>query len=600
LTLALQLKAARPEIRVVVVEKRPGAAPDAAFKVGESTVEIGGHYYGKVIGLHDYLVRVHLIKRGLRFFWPFGDNSDIARRVELSPPDHIPVTTYQLDRGRLENDLVERVRAAGIDLQMGAFIDSITLGDDVHIVSVVRGGPGGERSEIRGRWLVDASGRASLLKTKLDLAQQNGHDVNSSWLRLAGGLDLEDFSNDPRWLGRMPERGLRPASTNHLMGTGYWLWLIQLGTGPISIGLCADPRFHPFEQINTLDGLLEWMREHEPQVGAAIEKRRDDVLDFLKLENFSYSCKQFFSGDRWCLVGEAGAFNDPLYSPGSDFIAIGNTMTTDLILRDLAGEPISPTSPIRRLRSKAFFFVSGKAAAGKGKRQPPIDIAKAARRAAGDDRVAFYNFMYRRALKANLSLYENQYELFGNAQAMLIRQVWGLFSYWGILAKIFVDGKFGDADFLASVTPVFDRWGRLSTAMQDLFREWNKREQREFGDVVARVAEFPTLYQLHCDLENPLDDDALRAKLAENVKLLNALAVVIFHEAAGSLPEKPDKHRRLNPARASLEPGRWEKDGLFADDGVSLVEARELLPGIDEFLLSQRSPEREATSPSSG
>ena len=41
LSLALQLKRQRPETRVLVTDKRTEPAPDAAFKVGESSVEIG-------------------------------------------------------------------------------------------------------------------------------------------------------------------------------------------------------------------------------------------------------------------------------------------------------------------------------------------------------------------------------------------------------------------------------------------------------------------------------------------------------------------------------------------------------------------------------
>ena len=79
--------------------------------------------------------------------------------------------------------------------------------------------------------------------------------------------------------------------------------------------------------MNTLDGALEWIREHEPQLGESLDGRSDQIEDFLKVENFSYGCKQYFSGsDRWCLVGEAGAFLDPFYSPGSDFIAMSNTL----------------------------------------------------------------------------------------------------------------------------------------------------------------------------------------------------------------------------------------------------------------------------------
>jgi len=36
------------------------------------------------------------------------------------------------------------------------------------------------------------------------------------------------------------------------------------------------------------------------------------------------------------LTGEAGAFLDPFYSPGSDYIAMANTFITDLIVRDSA------------------------------------------------------------------------------------------------------------------------------------------------------------------------------------------------------------------------------------------------------------------------
>ena len=41
------------------------------------------------------------------------------------------------------------------------------------------------------------------------------------------------------------------------------------------------------------------------------------------------------------LVGEAGAFADPFYSPGSDFIGYSNTFSADLIARELDGEDIS-------------------------------------------------------------------------------------------------------------------------------------------------------------------------------------------------------------------------------------------------------------------
>ena len=67
------------------------------------------------------------------------------------------------------------------------------------------------RSTTEARWVVDACGRAFFLKHKLDLLEDNGHVVNASWFRLAGGLDLEDWvdPDDEEWFERMEERGLR-------------------------------------------------------------------------------------------------------------------------------------------------------------------------------------------------------------------------------------------------------------------------------------------------------------------------------------------------------------------------------------------------------
>ena len=40
-------------------------------------------------------------------------------------------------------------------------------------------------------------------------------------------IDVSQWSTDPVWRGRIQE-GERWLSTNHLMGPGYWVWLIPL------------------------------------------------------------------------------------------------------------------------------------------------------------------------------------------------------------------------------------------------------------------------------------------------------------------------------------------------------------------------------------
>ncbi len=269
---------------------------------------------------------------------------------------------------------------------------------------------------------MDAAGRASLLKRKLGLAKEIPHTINSAWLRLAGGMDLEQWGADNlEWMSKMSEPGLRQYSTNHLLGEGYWVWLIPLSTGPISIGVCADPRIHPFDEINELDKLLDWMSRYEPQLAAAISARQGDIEDFLRVEDFAYGVEQVYSTDRWSLVGEAGAFADPFYSPGSDFIGYGNTFTTDLITRDLDGE----------------------------------DIA---------ERTDYYNELYQRAFDHVIAKYEDHYPTMGQPAVMWPKLTWDSLINHYAQTLLFIQGRLADMEFMQSVEDDVDATYRLARA----------------------------------------------------------------------------------------------------------------------------------------
>ena len=83
LTLALQLRRRDPAIDVLVLERNRHPVPEAAFKVGESTVECGAHYFADVLGLRGHLESEQLAKFGLRYF--FNHRSDaIDRCTELA------------------------------------------------------------------------------------------------------------------------------------------------------------------------------------------------------------------------------------------------------------------------------------------------------------------------------------------------------------------------------------------------------------------------------------------------------------------------------------------------------------------------------------
>ena len=121
LTLALQLKQARPEISMLVIERQQHPVPEAAHKVGESTVEIAGRYLRDVLGLREHLesraaLQVRhpdvLHRRGQR-----GHHPPSELGGEAMP--QYDVSSFQLDRGRLENPLADDLIKRGVDLVYG-------------------------------------------------------------------------------------------------------------------------------------------------------------------------------------------------------------------------------------------------------------------------------------------------------------------------------------------------------------------------------------------------------------------------------------------------------------------------------------------------
>jgi flavin-dependent dehydrogenase len=548
LTLALQLKRARPETSVLVLEKRQGPAPLAAFKVGESTLEIAGHYFADVCGLRDHLDEDHLWKLGLRYYFPAGDNRDITRRVEWGPPAprrEIPfrIKTYQIDRGLFENELAERCRAAGVDLRDGSPVQDVELGEGAADHTITYGAEG-EEKEATARWIVGATGRAAFMKRALGLGGPVEHTINASWLRLGGGLKMDEWSDDEAWQGRMQQQQVRWLYTNHLMGKGYWVWLIPLGTGAISIGIVADPRFHPFDRISTLEAALEWLDEHEPLVADAVRSRPDDVQDFLRIENYAYRVERVYSPERWCLTGDAGAFTDPFYSPGSDFIALGNTCITELVTHDLAGEPV-------------------------------------------DERIEQYNGQFLQQFERQLDFYTDMYEVWGNPQVMCAKVSWDLLVYWGLTSVRYVHGLWHDPEFTDEVRELLDRGYALNAHVQQFFREWHAIDDGAAEDAYVALIPFAAVGLRRLDLERPLDRDGLKALLAQNLERMEGMAVAMFHKAAARLPEGgPPEDRAVDPYAIGLDPSRWDGDGLF-ERGLTRAEALERAQGIQTIWLDE-------------
>lgn len=497
LTLALQLRRTLGPLDILVIERRQHPVPVAAHKVGESSVEIGAHYFDTVLGLKEHLTQSQLRKFGFRFFVFPEVRSDVENVTELGASGFLPTPSYQIDRGIFENFLTTHCRGLGIQVSDDSVVRQFDLGKEgaTHTVRYEASGVAGKQSfAATARWIVDASGRAGLIKRKLGLAEDNAHDANAVWFRIGAKINIDEWSTNPQWLTRCTPP-LRWLSTNHLMGEGYWAWLIPLASGSHSVGIVCDATIHPLDTMNTFEKALGWLRTFQPRLAQEIESKQHLLQDFCFLRNFSYGCKQVFAGaDRWALTGEAGLFLDPFYSPGSDFIAISNSYITDLIGRDRDGEYVG----------------------GRGK---------------------VYQQLYFSFYESTLSLYTGQYPIMGDPEVLPVKVIWDYTYYWGILCQLFFQQRLTDLTNISALSAEMAHGKALNFAMQKFLREWSKLSPKRGAAVMLDQAKLPWFVELNRGLNDALDEAAFRARIKENAQLLDRLAAEIVVRARACCPD---------------------------------------------------------------
>jgi hypothetical protein len=152
------------------------------------------------------------------------------------------------------------------------------------------------------------------------------------WGRFENVADIDALG--PEEFRERVRHTARRLSTIHFMYRGYWVWFIPLRGGLVSVGATGE-RVARDRELRTREGFVRFLAGHR---AIATLLRDAKLVDLGSLARIAYGTGRFFSGDRWGLSGEAATSADPLYSPGSDFIALENDFLADLIARDAAGE----------------------------------------------------------------------------------------------------------------------------------------------------------------------------------------------------------------------------------------------------------------------
>jgi flavin-dependent dehydrogenase len=314
-----------PALRIGLFER----STERSYKVGESTVEIASHYLVRRQGLSRYLYEQHLPKNGIRYFFDTpGLDAPLEQMSELGTVNLPFHPTFQIARARMEGDLLEMNGRDGVDVRVGVEVENVDIGEGgaPHVLSLA----GGER--LSARWLVDAGGRGGFLARRLDWrVPEAEHRMASAWARFEGVTDIDQIGGEA-FHARVRHTS-RYLSTLHFLYSGYWIWVIPLGFGIVSVGVTGTPVRDA--AVRTPEGLRAFLDRHgvmRELLGGA------KAIDFGSLARIAYGTKRFFDPRRVALVGEAATAADPLYSPGSDFIALENDFVTELVAREQAGE----------------------------------------------------------------------------------------------------------------------------------------------------------------------------------------------------------------------------------------------------------------------
>lgn len=523
LTLARQLKLYQPERTIAVIDKQTGPLPNATHKVGESTVENGAYYLAEKLQLSNYFKSHHFPKFGLRFF--FGNATEaFHQRPEFGLSQFPKVESYQIDRGLLEDQLRKRNNADGIALLEGMSVKDIRLAEDDSWHEIwFHDQARTQTQSIQARWVVDAMGRRRYLQKKLGLIKGKRGHCSAVWFRLAGRVDVNALTPaaHSQWHKRVPDEN-RYYSTNHLMGAGYWVWLIPLASGYTSVGIVTDENIHPFETYNQYSKAMAWLQSYEPVLAKHLQGHTP--LDFKCMRRYSYSSKQLFSHQRWACVGEAGIFPDPFYSPGVDLIGFANTITAEMIRQDFQGTLIPET-------------------------------------------VTHYNRFLRGFNDTMKQTIQSGYPNFGNATVTAAKLLWDFTAGWALNSPqmfndIYLDPK--NHKIMRKKTADFFS---LTRRMQRLFATWAAHSTERLTYTFVDYLSLEFLAKLrHRNLQTGKSFVELQADQEENMARLEELAQALFLLAVEDvMPEQLSAFSEpfwLNAWRVNLKPSTWKK-GLF-------------------------------------
>jgi flavin-dependent dehydrogenase len=303
---------ARAGRRVIVFEREEFPR----FHIGESLLPFSMQTFTR-LELHEKFLHAGFIKKyggeiigaccdsGTKFYFKDGYRSQT---------DH----AYQVTRGDFDKMLLDHATEAGAEVHEQTRVDGVEFSRDGVDLTIKSNG---SSHSIRACYVVDASGRTSLLGRQFTIKKTYDH--------------LHKLSIFAQYEGVWRPDGIDGTLTVLVRAIDRWFWLIPLSDERTSVGVVLDSETFRESKLSAEDFLEQALAE-QPTIAKRLGKARRASKIYVEAD-FSYRSARLY-GDRWLLAGDAAGFIDPIFSSGV-FLAVFSGEKCADVLNEVLDRP---------------------------------------------------------------------------------------------------------------------------------------------------------------------------------------------------------------------------------------------------------------------
>jgi flavin-dependent dehydrogenase len=310
---------ARAGIRTILLERENHPREH----IGESLVNATTRIFNE-IGFLETMEREGFIRKYGGTWTGFQTrqeaNADI-RFVRLPEDGITQEYSYHVDRSRFDALMFKHAEADGTTNVQGANVLRV-LFDDAGGANGVRVRILERELDLRSRFVVDASGRKTVLGSQLGLKR---HDPAFNQFALYSWFQdvtrREGIERDFIRIFFLPTHR-------------SWAWQIPITDEITSVGVVTDKA--TFRGGRNTDAFFSEVSSANPNLHAALRGARR-VRPFRTEGDYSYSMSRF-AGPGWLLVGDACRFVDPIFSSGVSVAMYSAKFASEAIAAAMAGE----------------------------------------------------------------------------------------------------------------------------------------------------------------------------------------------------------------------------------------------------------------------